>query len=304
MADSSISQAIESSGFCCAEDVRELQVMKAGMTNRSYSFYIQDKRYIIRIPGEGTEQLINRAREHEVYRVVSPLGISEHVHYFDPASGIKIASYLENAHACDSSSQDNVQKCMTALRSFHRQHLHVDHTFDLWERLDFYESLWQGVPSCYADYQEVKQAVLSLRDYIDAQPKESVLCHIDAVPDNFMFVTGKDGKEEIKLIDWEYAGMQDPHLDIAMFAVYAMYDRQQVDNLINLYFSEGCGHPTRMKIYCYIAVSGLLWSNWCEFKRHCGVGFGVYAQRQYDYAKEYSAIFLEEYRKEFGRKYV
>ena len=193
---------------------------------------------------------------------------------------------------------------MTALRSFHRQHLHVDHTFDLWERLDFYESLWQGVPSCYADYQEVKQAVLSLRGYIDAQPKESVLCHIDAVPDNFMFVTGKDGKEEIKLIDWEYAGMQDPHLDIAMFAVYAMYDRQQVDNLINLYFSEGCGHPTRMKIYCYIAVSGLLWSNWCEFKRHCGVEFGVYAQRQYDYAKEYSAIFLEEYRKEFGRNYV
>lgn len=98
MTDSSISQTIESCGFCRAEDVRELQVMKAGMTNRSYSFYIQDKRYIIRIPGEGTEQLINRAREHEVYRVVSPLGISEHVHYFDPASGIKIASYLEKTH--------------------------------------------------------------------------------------------------------------------------------------------------------------------------------------------------------------
>ena len=193
---------------------------------------------------------------------------------------------------------------MIALRSFHHQQLRVDHTFDLWERLDFYESLWQGVPSCYADYQEVKRAVLSLRGYIDARPKENVLCHIDAVPDNFMFVTGKDGKEEIKLIDWEYAGMQDPHLDIAMFAVYAMYDRRQVDELIDLYFPEGCGHPTRMKIYCYIAVSGLLWSNWCEFKRHCGVEFGVYAQRQYDYAKEYSAIFLEEYRKEFGRNYV
>lgn len=193
---------------------------------------------------------------------------------------------------------------MTALRSFHCQRLHVDHTFDLWERLDFYESLWQGSPSCYADYHEVKRVVLSLCGYIDAQSKEHVLCHIDAVPDNFMFVTGKDGKEEIKLIDWEYAGMQDPHLDIAMFAVYAMYDRQQVDNLIDLYFPEGCDHPTRMKIYCYIAVSGLLWSNWCEFKRHCGVEFGVYAQRQYDYAKEYSAIFLEEYRKEFGRDYV
>ena len=304
MVKDSIQQIIESCGFCRAEEVQKQHVMKACMTNRSYSFYDQNKRYIIRIPGEGTEQLINRTQEHDVYRVVSPLGISEHVHYFDPASGIKIASYLENAHACDSNSRDNVQNCMVALRSFHEQRLQVDHIFDLWERLDFYESLWHGAPSCYADYREIKQAVLLLQHYIDAQPKERVLCHIDAVPDNFMFMAGKGGKEEIKLIDWEYAGMQDPHLDIAMFAVYAMYDRQQVDNLIDLYFSEGCSNPTRLKIYCYIAVSGLLWSNWCEFKRHCGVEFGVYAQRQHHYAKEYTAIFLEEYRKEFGRDYV
>lgn len=300
----SIPQIIESCAFCCAEEVERLQIMKAGMTNRSYSFYVRDKRYIIRIPGEGTKQLIDRTQEHDVYRVVSPLGISEHVHYFDPASGIKIASYLENAHACDSSSRDNVQNCMVALRNFHRQRLHVDHTFYLWERLDFYKSLWNDAPSCHADYREIKQAVLLLRNYIDAQPRENVLCHIDAVPDNFMFVTSKDGKEEIKLIDWEYAGMQDPHLDIAMFAVYAMYDRQQVDNLIDLYFPESCSHPTRMKIYCYIAASGLLWSNWCEFKRHCGVEFGIYAQRQYDYAKEYTSVFFEEYRKEFGEAYV
>lgn len=304
MTESLIIQTIESCGFCCAEEVEKLQIMKAGMTNRSYSFYVQNRRYIIRFPGEGTEQLINRSQECEVYRAVAPLSISEHIHYFDPSSGIKIASYLENAHTCDSNSQDNVQSCMATLRKFHRQRLYVDHTFDLWERIDFYESLWQGSPSCYADYQEVKQGVLSLHGYIDAQPKEDVLCHIDAVPDNFMFVTGKDGKEEIKLIDWEYAGMQDPHLDIAMFAVYAMYDRQQVDNLIDLYFLEGCDHQTRMKIYCYIAGSGLLWSNWCEVKRHCGVEFDVYAQRQYDYAKEYAVIFLEEYRKEFGRDYA
>lgn len=154
--------------------------------------------------------------------MVSPLGISEHIHYFDPASGIKIASYLENAHACDSVNQDNVQRCMVALQSFYRQRRHVDHTFDLWERLNFYGSLWQGVPFYYANYQGVKRAVLSLSGYIEAQPKEDVLCHIDAVPDNFMLVTGKDGQEEIKLIDWEYAGMQNPHLDIAMFAVYAI----------------------------------------------------------------------------------
>ena len=59
------------------------------------------------------------------------------------------------------------------------------------------------------------------------------------MPDNFLFIE-KNGEEEIRLIDWEYAGMQDPHVDIAMFAVYAMYDREQVDALIDAYFPEGC----------------------------------------------------------------
>lgn len=297
----SIPQVIESCGFCRADDVENLQVMKAGMTNRSFSFCVNDSKYIIRIPGEGTDQLINRSQEHDVYRVISPLDISDRVHYFDSASGIKISSYLSNAHACDSANKADVKDCMTALRRFHELRLHVDHTFDLWERINFYESLWLGADSCYADYFDVKQSVLSLRRYIDSQSIESVLCHIDAVSDNFLFVPDTG---EIKLIDWEYAGMQDPHLDIAMFAVYALYDRSQVDYLIDQYFPEGCSPIIRMKIYCYIAICGLLWSNWCEFKRNCGVEFGVYAYRQYDYAKEYSTVFRQEYYKVFGIAYV
>lgn len=78
----------------------------------------------------------------------------------------------------------------------------------------------------------------------------------------------------------------------------------QADRLIDLYFTEGCDEAVRLKIYCYIAVSGLLWSNWCEFKHHCGIDFGEYALRQYDYAKEYSSIFFDEYRKRFGAAYV
>lgn len=301
---SDVPQIIESCGFCCAEKVKSLQTMKSGMTNRSYSFCVDDKRYIIRIPGEGTDRLINRKQEHAVYNAISSLGISEDVYYFDPKTGIKIAAYLTDAHVCDSSNWEEVERCLSALKRFHAQKLHVSHSFDLWERLAFYESLWNGAPSVYADYDKTKQAVLSLKSYIDAQPKNIQLCHIDAVPDNFLFVTGKDGSEEIKLTDWEYAGMQDPHLDVAMFIIYAMYDRDSAEKLIDLYFSDGCDQATRLKIYCYIAVSGLVWSNWCEFKHHCGVEFGAYSQRQYDYAREYTKIFFKEYREAFGRDYV
>ena len=97
--------------------------MKSGMTNRSYSFCMDDKRYIIRIPGEGTDRLINRKQEHAVYNAISSLGISEDVYYFDPKTGIKIAAYLTDAHVCDSSNWEEVERCLSALKRFHAQKL-------------------------------------------------------------------------------------------------------------------------------------------------------------------------------------
>ena len=171
--------------------------------------------------------------------------------------------------------------------------LQVEHTFDIFGQMEFYEKLWGNTPSEYRDYQKTKEHVLELRPYIEQWSGEKVLTHIDAVPDNFLFIE-KNGEEEIRLIDWEYAGMQDPHVDIAMFAVYAMYDREQVDALIDAYFPEGCKNEIRIKIYCYIAACGLLWSNWCEYKKSLGVEFGEYSLRQYRYAKEYYRIVKEE----------
>ena len=136
----------------------------------------------------------------------------------------------------------------------------------------------------------------SLKPYIDAHAGKKILTHIDAVPDNFLFVQ-KNGKEEIRLIDWEYAGMQDPHVDIAMFCIYSLYNKRQVDRLIAAYFTDGCDDATRIKIYCYIAACGLLWSNWCEYKRNLGVEFGEYSLRQYRYAKDYYRIVQDELKK-------
>ena len=101
-------------------------------------------------------------------------------------------------------------------------------------------------------------------------------------------------EEKIKLIDWEYAAMQDIHLDIAMFCIYSMYNRQQVDNLIDIYFENKCDQQTRIKIYCYISMCGLLWSNWCEYKYTLGVEFGEYSLAQYRFAKDYYKIVMEE----------
>lgn len=270
------------------EEVSEITVLKTGMTNRSFRFTCKGKKYIMRIPGEGTDQMVNRKQEYQVYQAIRDAHICDDICYINPENGYKITEFLEHARTCDSGNPDEVAACMRVLREFHEKKLRVDHRFDLFEQLLFYESLWEGEPSVYRDYEETKANVMSLKAYIDSQEKEECLTHIDANPDNFLL-----SEQDIRLIDWEYAGMQDPHVDIAMFAIYSMYDREWVEKLIDMYFPEGCSLSVRRKIYCYMAVGGLLWSNWCEYKRRLGIEFGEYSLRQYRYAKEYYRIFKE-----------
>ena len=275
------------------DEVTNITVLKKGMTNRSFLFSCKDKKYIMRIPGEGTDQLINRRQEAAVYQTIAGRKICDEIAYINPENGYKITEYLDGARVCDAEKEEDLQKCMKKLREFHGQKLRVDHSFDLFGQMEYYESLWEGTPSAYKDYEKTKAHVLQLKDYIEANAGEWVLTHIDAVPDNFLFVE-ENGKEEIRLIDWEYAGMQDPHVDIAMFCIYSLYKKEQVDHLIDLYFEGSCDDKTRIKIYCYIAVCGLLWSNWCEYKRKLGVEFGEYSLRQYRYAKDYYKIVQQE----------
>ena len=274
------------------KEIKDIAVLKKGMTNRSFSFSYQSKKYIMRIPGEGTDQLINRRQEAEVYRLLEGRGICDRVIYIDPDKGYKITAMLEKARVCDAENETDLIACVRKLRDFHRLGLKIGHEFDLFGQIEFYESLWGKAPSAYRDYSNTKKQVYSLKTYIDEQAEPFVLTHIDAVPDNFLF-----SGDDLYLIDWEYAGMQDPHVDIAMFCIYALYGRDQIDHFIDLYFENSCPEATRVKIYCYIAVCGLLWSNWCEYKRALGVEFGEYSLRQYRYAKDYSRLALEEMEK-------
>lgn len=262
-------------------EIYNIESLKAGMTNRSFLFNCAGHKYIFRIPGEGTDKLINRREEYEVYQKIKGWDICDEVIYMNPENGYKITKFLEGSRNCDAYCESDIIACMSFLKSFHELKLTVNHEFDLFGQIEYYEHL-RGEQSAYYDYKRVKEHVFELKQFIDIQDKDYCLTHIDAVPDNFIF-TGND----IHLIDWEYAAMQDPHVDIAMFAIYSLYNKQQTDKLIDIYFDNQCSSLTRAKIYAYVAVCGLLWSNWCEYKRNLGVEFGEYSLRQYRYAKDY-----------------
>lgn len=286
---------------CRNSDVTEIKVLKKGMTNRSFLFKVDNchaskltpGKYIMRIPGEGTEHLINRAQEARVYQAIKDAKLCDAPVYINAVNGFKITQYLENVRVCNPFDEKDLAQCMMKLRTLHDQRIQVGHSFDIFGHINFYQSLWKIPESMYGDHEKTTSNIFTLKKYIDAQPKDNCLTHIDAVYDNFLFYTDKDGKEKLQLTDWEYAGMQDPHVDIAMFCIYALYDKSQADRLIDIYFQGKCDETVRTKIYCYMAACGLLWSNWCEYKSQLGVEFGEYSLRQYRFAKDYYRYAVE-----------
>lgn len=265
--------------------------LKQGMTNDSFIFSINNERYIIRVPGVNTEKIINRHQEYDVYQAIKNEKFVEPVVYIDREKGYKISKFIENSHTVNPKDWNEISACLKRIRDFHSQSHRVEHCFDVFEHINYYESLMPNA-SIYKDYGDTKKNIESLEPIIENLVKEWTLCHIDAVCDNFLVTENQD----VYLIDFEYAAMQDPDLDLAMFIVYSLFDRQEIDRIINIYFENQVTPLKRYKIYSYIAIVGLLWSNWCEAKQEDSLLNSSYAKQQYNYAKTFYQIVFDEAR--------
>lgn len=267
--------------------IQDIRCLKSGMTNKSFLFQVENRHYICRIPGPGTELLINRPEEAKVYDAIAPLGISERIVYINGETGYKIAKYYEGARNSRADNWEDVTHCMTTLHQLHDSALSVEHEFNMRERIAFYHKLCSSHGgTLFEDYDMVRGWMDELMDMLDGFGRRKTLAHIDSVADNFLFLS--DGT--VRLIDWEYAGMCDPLIDIAMCAIYSYYSESDTDTLIQIYFdywNRSATEEELLVIYAYMALGGFLWSLWAVYKSAVGEEFGEYTLIMYRYAKRY-----------------
>ena len=277
--------------------IKGLRTLKAGMTNKSFLFEVDDKSYICRIPGKGTDVLINRSNEYDCYMAVKDLHITEKIIYFDKESGYKISKFYDGSKNADAFNKEEMSRCMELLKTLHEADVSVSHSFDISERIEYYTGLCEKTGGIsFEDVEAVHNNMLILLNLLKDIKSETCLCHIDSVADNFIITA--DNK--IKLIDWEYAGMADPLLDIAMGAIYSYMSFDTAKLFLEDYLwaaeVEGVKKPlllgARSKVeldkllIAYMGLSGLLWSLWCAYKMKNGQEFGEYSLKMFRYFKD------------------
>lgn len=275
-------------------EITEIRCLKSGMTNQSFLFQVKGRHYICRIPGPGTQLLIDRKQEKAVYDVVTELGITERIVYFNGNTGYKIAEFYEEARNGNPQNLTDMEKCMALVRKLHGSGLTVEHDFDIGERIGFYERLCKSHGDIlFEDYETVKGQMEWLLLELKALKRPKTLSHVDANGDNFLVLP--DG--EVRLIDWEYAGMCDPLADVAMCAIYSYYTDEEADRLLRIYLEREPSDEERFSAYAHMALGGFLWSLWAVYKALLGEEFGEYTIIMYRYAKHY----FKKCRNEAGR---
>ena len=300
-------------------DIIRIKRLKAGMTNNSWLFSVHGEDFICRIPGEGTEKLINRHQEKAVYDAIGSLDISEELIYLDEDRGYKISRFYKDSRNADPKDPADMRYCMRKLRLLHESGAKVNHIFDIAERIRYYEMLCaqsSGVPAFkdipangdagrvptaeelsgaipFSDYAEIRRKKDKLCSYVESLDRELRLSHIDSVPDNFIMLPGcelPDGGRDlgrIRLIDWEYAGMCDPLMDIGMCAIYSYMDEDAARQLSEFYFDREPSPMEQNLIWAYMALGGLLWALWGVYKENLGVQFTDYTLKMYRYFKDF-----------------
>lgn len=267
------------------DEIAGFYLMDKGMTNDSYIFYCNGKKYIYRRAGQGSEMLVDRYREYANYLALSGRGISDVVVYHNPIDGTKITEFLEDSKGIDVKNEHHINQALIALRSLHNADIDPPHDFDFLHTIDYYEEICHNAEvEFFSTYRKYKAHVVNLLSKVEKLNVPKCFCHIDFVPGNCLL--DKNGK--VVLIDWEYSGRQDPVVDVAMFCISASFTKAQSDRLLRLYFDRKPTMEEYARFYTYIATAGLMWSLWSEYKTANGEVFEGYTERTYNLCKKYS----------------
>ena len=274
------------------KDIKNIQTIKKGLTNNSFSFEINDTKYVYRSPGIGTENIINRQREYKVYQLIKNFPNAEKLFFYNQKTASKI-SYFENDHKnVDQYNENEVFSSFKMIRKFHEHNYLLGNNFDIEEEINKYKKQINKSKYKLDLEKELSEKVYKIIRYVNNLKIKKVLCHIDFIPDNLLI----NDKYEVKLIDYEYAGDADPMIDIAAFATSAFYNKEWLDKTINIYFDNNAHKQEKIRVYAYMALLGYLWWIWTYAFIDKGNNISYdYLNHMLNNAKYYSNLLEEKY---------
>jgi len=233
-----------------------------GLTNQVFRIDTGKDRYVLRIPGEGTEEYIDRAVEMHNAKVAARAGVSAEVIYADSATGVMLTRCIDGIVTMtpdEFSNRDGaVARAAKALERMHSCGEEFQFRFELFAMIDDYlEILDRQKAELPQGYSDVVKASQPVRQALDKNPAALAPCHCDPLCENFL-----DNGERMWIVDWEYSGMNDPLWDLGDLSVEAGFGAAQDLELMRAYCGGEPSAAEMGRMVIFKAMCDLLWTLW------------------------------------------
>ena len=212
-------------------------------TNRIFRIARGQEAFTLRLPGRGTERYIDRIAEAANARAANAIGLGAEIIYADPASGVMVTRFIEDAVALSPAALKDgtsLQATVGLLRRLHESGLAFQGRMNLYPKMDEYLAL-APAPALLALRREGEK----LRPLLERGWGPPRPCHIDPAPHNFVVADSRR-----YLLDWEYSAMCEPLWDLAGLSIEGEFDEGQDRLMLAAYFGGAVGAwPSRLHLY-------------------------------------------------------
>jgi thiamine kinase-like enzyme len=205
--------------------------LSGGITNRNYRVDVGGSSYVLRVGGKDTNLLgIDRATEHEASLRAAEVGVGPEVVEFVEPEGWLVTRFIvgRGVPPEEVRTPEGIRRVAAALRKIHGAP-RIPGWFDAHAVVEAYrdEAVRHGV-SIPAEFEAAHRVSEQIRSARGPQPQ--VPCHNDLLNANFI----DDG--DIRIVDWEYAGMGDRFFDLANLSVNHEFGKEEDGLLLAAYF--------------------------------------------------------------------
>ena len=233
-------------------DADDRKPLPKGLTNKNTLIHIEGAWYVLREPYPDAAKIVDVNHEAKALEMIASLQLDVPCLYFDPKTGIKITKYIDELttfNECE--DEDKIERVAILMRRLHALNKTSGFNFDPIARFKQYTS-------------HVKEPIynvsfaLGVLDELLNLPQHLTLCHNDWVPGNIGFSDKRD-----YLIDYEYAGDNDPLFDVMSFLTENNIEDECDRKRFYLeYFGKVPDKHTLHALSIYEKFHNLLWCTW------------------------------------------
>lgn len=240
-------------------NARRISPLPGGLTNENFKVECDDGTYVARLWSDAGALLgIDREHEHTNSVLAAAAGVGAPVIEYRPQDRVLVLGFIEGRTLGNTDLADPVilTRAAAACRALHGAGRFAG-DFDMFElQPQYYATANRRGIRIPAGYADLRPAFEAARGALAVRHEGTVPCNNDLLAANFI----DDGKR-IWLIDYEYAGNNDPCFELGNLAAETGLDADALAFLVNAYYGRSrASRIARAQLFGLVARYG--WTLW------------------------------------------